>query len=97
MDNTMAPTVTHVIANAVMVCSCPNKSLMVLNILGGEIQCPSCKQRFYSPRMSYTIDRATKTISIECVTDVVPSENTIDVFDSLSLANLKLLPPGRKQ
>lgn len=88
-----APTVTHVICNAVMVCSCVGKTLLVLNVLGGEIQCPSCQRKWYSPELTYTLDRVTKLIKISCVTDEVPR---VDVFDGLSMANLRLLP-GKKQ
>lgn len=50
------PTITQVIANAVLVCCCSARVVMVVNTIGGEVSCPACKQPWRVKFMHYDTD-----------------------------------------
>lgn len=84
-DAAECPTVSHVIVNAVCICTCPAKIVMVLNVIGGEVQCTSCKRKWRSPRLEYAIDYVTKVMTVKCITEEVPRVN---IHDRFSIADL---------
>ena len=52
------PVITQVIANAVLVCCCPAKIVMVVNVIAGEIECPQCKQNWRIKKFLYETDQS---------------------------------------
>jgi len=54
-------TIANVLANLVLTCSCPVHVVLVLQVVGGEVECPVCKQVWRVKEFNYSISQPANT------------------------------------